>query len=362
MKSTNYLTNLLVRSKNLIYKGFSTLVVKIFYIFVSSYSKNNISIEKDLILVCRYDFYGKNKNMQSSDYFYIDKYFEEIGLNFSTFYWDNPLRNFPDLPFMKQVLSQRPSRIIMMGYNFRSTSCPRLSTLTLIKKKLKTEIFSIWGDTGAAEFIQNDIDVFASGVFDKHICIDNPALNLNLDILDEQEQKKFLKKMYTPESEKIYYPIENKDIDVSFLGQTQSYRDYRTDYLEYAEEHLKNFKTYFSGKERIIQVDHDTYASILNRSKIGINFSRSVNIDQLKGRVIHTMLSGALLLETKNIQVEYLFEDGRDYISFTSKEEMLDKIKFYLQNDKIRDEIANNGRQKVLSVYSRENFWGKVLT
>ena len=74
------------------------------------------------------------------------------------------------------------------------------------------------------------------------------------------------------------------------------------------------------------------------------------------------MLSGALLLETKNIQIESLFEDGRDYISFTSKEEMLDKINFYLQNDKIRNEIANNGRQKVLSIYSRENFWYKVLS
>jgi spore maturation protein CgeB len=167
--------------------------------------------------------------------------------------------------------------------------------------------------------------------------------------------------MFTPESEKIYFPSEYKDIEVAFLGQISSYRDYRSDYIDYASDKLKEYKTYFSTKDRVDQINHFDYARIINRSKIGLNFSRSVNMDQLKGRVLHTMLSGALLLETKNSQTDFLFEDGKEYVSFTSKEEMIDKIKFYLRNDKIREEIAKNGREKTLLNYSRKLFWDKVL-
>lgn len=362
MNLLSFLKSYSMRIKLRLLRYISLALLYLYSIILISKKKDILKPQENLILVCRFDFYGKNKDFQSSDYFYIDNYFEETGLNFTTFFWDNPERNFADIPFISEVLKQKPSQIVMMGYNPRSIYCPHLLTLKLAKKFLETKIFSIWGDTGNKQFIKENIDIFYSGVFDKHICIDNPTLDLELGLVDHDEKKKFIPKMFTPESEKIYFPSECKDIEVAFLGQISSYRDYRGDYIDYASDKLQEYKTYFSTKDRVNQINHSDYANIINRSKIGLNFSRSVNIDQLKGRVLHTMLSGALLLETKNTQTDLLFEDGKEYVSFTSKEEMIDKIKFYLRNDKIREEIAKNGREKVLHNYSRKAFWDKVLT
>lgn len=361
-KLFNYLKSLFIRIKIRFFGLISYILVSLyakFKNFFGSLSEENETINK--ILVCRYDFYGKNKELKSSDYFYIDQYFEQKNINFSTFYWDNPARRFPDIMFFKQVLKDRPEVIIMMGYNPRPMNFPGLKTLKLVRNTLGVKILSIWGDTGSKSFIKDNIKCFKHDIFYKHICIDNPILDLDLEAIGDYERKKFLPKMYTPESEDIYFPIICKDIDVAFMGQISSYRDYRKEYVDYAQFELSSFKTYFSGINRVNQMDHNMYASMLNRAKIGLNFSMSVDLDQLKGRAIHTMLSGAMLLETKNLQTASLFNEGEDYVSFSTKEEMVDKIKFYLKNNNLREAIARRGREKVLLEYSREKFWHKVL-
>ena len=41
------------------------------------------------------------------------------------------------------------------------------------------------------------------------------------------------------------------------------------------------------------------------------------------------------------------FEDGKDYVSFYSKEDMLNKIAYYLEHEDERKQIAHNGQEKV---------------
>ena len=40
-------------------------------------------------------------------------------------------------------------------------------------------------------------------------------------------------------------------------------------------------------------------------------------------------------------------EDGKDYVSFYSKEDMLNKIAYYLEHEDERKQIAHNGQEKV---------------
>ena len=68
-----------------------------------------------------------------------------------------------------------------------------------------------------------------------------------------------------------------------------------------------------------------------------------------------------MLLETKNPQTEALFEDGVDYVGFSTKEEMLEKIKYYLTHEKERKCIAESGRRKVLNQYNTKVFWDTVF-
>ena len=99
----------------------------------------------------------------------------------------------------------------------------------------------------------------------------------------------------------------------------------------------------------------------MGRAKISINFSFSVDKHQLKGRVFETMHSGAMLLETKNPQTEMLFNDGIDYVSFSNKEDLVKKIKYYLIHEQERESIAQNGRQKVLKLYNSKLFIKKIF-
>ena len=96
-------------------------------------------------------------------------------------------------------------------------------------------------------------------------------------------------------------------------------------------------------------------------SKIAINFSHSTEGHQLKGRALESMTFGALLLESKNPQIACLFEDGTDYVSFSSKEDLLEKISFYLKNPEERIRIAENGMRKVIELYNPQVYWEKIF-
>ena len=87
----------------------------------------------------------------------------------------------------------------------------------------------------------------------------------------------------------------------------------------------------------------------------------SVDRHQLKARVFETMLSGALLLEERNDQTARYFEDGVDYVSFGSEQELVDKIRYYLKNDERRAAIAESGRRKLREKFSGRQFWSRVL-
>ena len=82
---------------------------------------------------------------------------------------------------------------------------------------------------------------------------------------------------------------------------------------------------------------------------------------QLKGRVFESMHAEALLLETENPQTAILFDEGVDYVSFSDKEDLLEKINYYLIHKKEREKIAKSGRKKVLTLYNSELFIEKIF-
>ena len=96
---------------------------------------------------------------------------------------------------------------------------------------------------------------------------------------------------------------------------------------------------HYSTQERGSQVTHEVYASLMGRSKISINLSYSVSCHQLKSRVLEAMLSGALLFESENEQTSKLFVPMKDYVQFSSKEDLAVKIAYYLEHENELKEI-----------------------
>jgi hypothetical protein len=69
-------------------------------------------------------------------------------------------------------------------------------------------------------------------------------------------------------------------------------------------------------------------------------------------RISHYMGSGLLTLSARACQLEELFEEDREIVFFTSKEELLEKIIYFKNNDDERKAIARRGWEKSHACYN----------
>jgi len=68
-----------------------------------------------------------------------------------------------------------------------------------------------------------------------------------------------------------------------------------------------------------------------------------------------------MLIEDEGIEAKEFFEEGKDFVMCHSKEEMLEKVKYYLAHDKERESIAESGYRKVTKLYNSRNVWAYML-
>ena len=96
-------------------------------------------------------------------------------------------------------------------------------------------------------------------------------------------------------------------------------------------------------------IDHYATAPfVYDKAKININISlRSIHTG-IPLRCFEILGSGGFLLSNYQADFTDCYVDGEDYVSFGSKEDMLDKIEYYLTNEKERREIAENGLRKTM--------------
>jgi hypothetical protein len=151
-----------------------------------------------------------------------------------------------------------------------------------------------------------------------------------------------------------YYPIKTeKKIDVSFFGIPECNR---VEYLRYLIdnginlrifgrnwENMPEYKDYYGG-----MLPLEEFIKKINETKITINFSRNrFGKLHFKGRIFETAMCRSFSL------VEYcpIYEDflkpGKELIMFKTKEELLEKVRYYLANEKEREEIATRAYNRL---------------
>lgn len=113
--------------------------------------------------------------------------------------------------------------------------------------------------------------------------------------------------------------------------------------------------------ERYIDIYRSSYRGYVDsQAELAEIFSSSkVNIDMITPekstvnyRCFEILASGGFLIAPKSQLKEYLFDIGRDFDFYNSKEELIDKIRFYLKNLNIAQLVAMNGRKNVISNHS----------
>lgn len=100
----------------------------------------------------------------------------------------------------------------------------------------------------------------------------------------------------------------------------------------------------------------DHYAWALSGAKINIGFLRKICPDQHTTRTFEIPACRSLLLADRSDEHSEFFKEGEEADYFSSKEEMIDKVQFYLRNEYSRERITDNGfRRCESSGYSYKN-------
>lgn len=162
-------------------------------------------------------------------------------------------------------------------------------------------------------------------------------------------------------NEKIYKMLKlPKEYDVGFVGASYGIRG---KYIKYLEENGINVYAKGNGWEKGFS-EPDEMIEIFNKSKIVLGFStvgKNDNIFILKGRDFEVPLTGSFYITGYHNELKEYFELGIDIETYTSKENLLEKIKYYLENEYEREKIAKAGYEKCFSNYTSKKSYEKIF-
>lgn len=250
------------------------------------------------------------------------------------------------LPYDETAINKTLQRLAQNGevfdaFWFEKSSMLRPETLKLIKHALPEScLISISED-----------DMYAmhnrSSYYEKSLCLYDVVFTTKIYNLEElrhlgAKRTEFFLDSY---DEDLHRPlarfdaIENKDIDVSFVG---TYEKERAESIKWLATQgvrvivfgngwasLKNNHPNLDIQDR--PVYGEEYVEIINRSKINLGFLRKINRDQVTSRSMEITGAGAFLLAERTGRHLELFEEGVEADFFSSDEELLEKIKKYLR-------------------------------
>ena len=159
-----------------------------------------------------------------------------------------------------------------------------------------------------------------------------------------------------------YENINNKDIDVSFIG---TYEFERANSIKYLISNGINVYIYGSGWEinsyfrnyKFLNkpVYGKDYNTIMNRTKINLNFLRKINNDEITCRSFEIPGAGGFMISERTLRHEDFFKEGLECDYFSDNNELLEKVNYYLNNPKDIYRIGKSARlRSLVDDYSME--------
>ncbi len=100
---------------------------------------------------------------------------------------------------------------------------------------------------------------------------------------------------------------------------------------------------------------------VFSCSKINLNPSLRCIQSGIPLRALDVMGAGGFLLSNYQEELAERFVDGQEMVIYESMEDAVAKADFYLKNEELRRQIAQNGRAKVLEEYSLQDRLRQIL-
>ena len=143
--------------------------------------------------------------------------------------------------------------------------------------------------------------------------------------------------------------------DIFFSGKKTS--DHRKKFIEFIES--QNFN--FHGGVENIEIPYNQYLETIYNSSINLALEGK---GEFTFRHLEILACCSFMICEKSINQLDLpipLKDGKHFVSFDNKEDLLEKINFYLENKKLRCEIASSGRKLLEEYYSPKKHGNLIL-
>ena len=183
--------------------------------------------------------------------------------------------------------------------------------------------------------------------------------------------------IYQAFSNKYHIPCKQCEnskyqFDVLFIGTAEKER---IDSLNYLAQNGIKINIYGGGWNKVNKTtlhnnlvinEYDLigsdYADAISCSKISLCFLRKINRDLHTSRSIEIPACKGFMIAERTNEHLSLFKEGIEAEFFTSNEELLKKVNYYLLNEEKRQEVIEKGYQKCIEKdYSYDNMLARIL-
>ncbi len=130
--------------------------------------------------------------------------------------------------------------------------------------------------------------------------------------------------------------------------------DDRVNFLDKLIKKIPNVKYDFYGFSNKQPIWGNDFNNALINSKMGLNLSRGKPTKYYSSnRIASIMGNGLLTFIDSKVEMNYFFNKN-EIIFYSSLNDLADKIKFYSKNDKLRKQIAKNGKKKYFRLFNEK--------
>lgn len=154
----------------------------------------------------------------------------------------------------------------------------------------------------------------------------------------------------------IGYPASPEYVpDVVFLGHYEN--DKRTEYIRYVVDngielgvsgHAYHSYGISNPKLKKLECYGSHYNEELNLTKIALVFLSTLNEDTYTRRCFEIPATKTMMLSEYTDDLASLYEEDKEIVFFRSKEELVEKIRYYLSHDEEREKIAIAGYERLI--------------